>query len=204
MADGISTIVLAAGLSSRMGDLKPLLPLGDATILEHVIQLFQGAAIEDVRVVVGHRHREIASVVERQKATPVFNPSYRKDMFSSVVAGFASLKPETEAAFILPVDIPLVRPTTIHHLIRVYSRNKGKIIRPTHRGRRGHPPLVPFSLSESIMKWSGSGGLRGALKPFEKEAMQVEVPDKYIHFDVDTPEDYAQLLLEWKTGGIHP
>ena len=52
------------------------------------------------------------------------------------------------------------------------------------------------------MRWSGPEGLRGALKPFETEAMQVEVPDEYIHFDVDTPEDYAELLLEWETAEL--
>ncbi len=183
-----------------MGRFKPLLPLGETSLLAHVIQLFQDAGIENVRVIIGHRHTALMPAIERHGATPVFNPDYRKDMFTSVVAGFASLEPEAEAAFILPVDIPLVRLATIRRLIETYDSNRGKIVYPVYKGRRGHPPLIPFALSESIMKWSGQEGLRGALKPFEARAMQVEIPDEYIHFDVDTPEDYARLVLEWKTG----
>lgn len=193
--DRISAIVLAAGLSSRMGDFKPLLPLDDTTILGHCISLFQDVGIKDVYVVVGHRHTDLIPLVEKRRATPVFNPDYRKDMFSSVVSGLSSLDPDTEASFLLPVDIPLVRPSTIGHLLKAYARNKGKIIRPVYKGRQGHPPIIPSRLSASIIKWSGSEGLRGALAQFKADTIRVEVSDENIAFDVDTPEDYERLLL---------
>ena len=55
MTTGISAIILAAGFSSRMGELKGLLSLGGRTLLEHCVALFRDCGIEDVVVVTGHR-----------------------------------------------------------------------------------------------------------------------------------------------------
>ena len=204
MGDRISAIILAAGLSSRMGRLKPLLPLGKMTILEHVILLFQDAGVEDVRVVTGHRHADIGPVTEARGATPVFNPDYEKDMFSSVVAGCASLAPDTEAVFILPVDIPLVQPSSVTGLLKAYTRNRGKIIRPVYESRQGHPPIIPACLFGSIANWVGPEGLRGALAQFASDTVRVEVPDENVVFDVDTPEDYEELQLKFQIHGCYP
>lgn len=181
-----------------MGKLKPLLPLGDTTILGRNISLFQEAGIEDVRVVVGHRNAELIPVVEKHGAESVFNPGYRKDMYSSVVAGFASLGPDIAAAFILPADIPLVRHSTVCHLLEIHKCNRGKIVRPVYDNRMGHPPILPSYLSDAIVKWSGTGGLREILSQFVADTIRVEVRDECIHFDVDTPEDYEKLLQKWQ------
>jgi len=194
----VSAVILAAGLSSRMGDgLKPLLPLGDTTILGHCISLFQSVGIEDVLVVVGHQHEDLVPLVVSQHATPVYNPEYRRGMFSSVVAGLSSLDAAATAAFVLPVDIPLVRPQTIEILLGMHQRHRNRIIRPVYRGRRGHPPLIPNCFVESIVRWSGPKGLRGALDQFREETIQADVMDAYICSDIDTPRDYRLLRSKW-------
>ena len=57
----ITALVQAAGFSSRMGDFKPLLPLGRSTLVEEAVERFRRAGIDDVRVVIGHREGEMAS-----------------------------------------------------------------------------------------------------------------------------------------------
>ena len=59
----LAAIILAAGKSTRMGCDKPLLPLGDRTVVERVVDLFQSAGITDVRVVVGHHAERLMPVV---------------------------------------------------------------------------------------------------------------------------------------------
>jgi len=195
MNDRISAIILAAGLSSRMGRPKPLLPLGDGTtILERNISLFQDRGIVGVWVVIGHRREAVEPIAESCGASCVFNPDYRGDMFSSVVVGLTSLGPGVDGVFIQPVDIPLVRPSTIRRLLETHGRNSGGIIYPVHRGRRGHPPLIPGEWVKPIVAWRGPGGLRGALTSLDAEAVHVDVPDEGILLDVDTPEDYEALM----------
>lgn len=74
MAGAVTAVVLAAGYSSRMGEFKPLLPLGEVTVLERVVTLFHDAGISDVRVVTGHREADLKPRLERLGARAVANP----------------------------------------------------------------------------------------------------------------------------------
>jgi len=190
----VSAIILAAGFSTRMGGrFKPLLPLGNTTILGRCIGLFHRGSLENVVVVTGHRAEDVQVAAKEQGARPVFNPDYEKGMFSSVVAGLKAIDADVEAVFLLPVDIPLVQTETIECLLSAYQRHRGKIIRPVYQGRQGHPPIIPLAIGTSIADWSGPDGLRGALAQFENETVGVEVEDPHILFDVDTPTDYERL-----------
>jgi len=190
----VSAVILSAGLSTRMGGrFKPLLPLGDTTILGRCIDLFSRSGIEKVFVVTGHRSEDVAPAAKELDAAPVFNPDYGKGMFSSVVTGLKAASADAEAVFLLPVDIPLVQTETIERLQAVYRQHRGKLVRPVYRGRQGHPPLIPTSMVSSIAGWSGPDGLRGALALFETETVRIAVEDPHILFDVDTPEDYERL-----------
>ncbi len=78
---GIAAIILAAGYSSRMGTPKPMLKIGNRTILERAIELFRDVGIEDVIVVVGHRANEIISDVEYCRARAITNEQFERGMF---------------------------------------------------------------------------------------------------------------------------
>ncbi len=199
---GIAAIILAAGYSSRMGEFKPLLPLGDKTVLERVIGLFREAGVDDVRVVIGHRAEELLPVIENSHALPVINEHFRIGMFSSVVAGVKTLGEDIDAFFLLPVDIPLVRGRTVTELLRESGFRKSGILYPSFRGRRGHPPLIPLRYRDDILKWDGDGGLKSCLARFEADAASVEVTDERILLDMDTPEDYRGLQSLWRSRDI--
>ena len=94
----------------------------------------------------------------------------------------------------MPVDIPLVRPSTIRRLLDAAGEHTDKIIFPVFGKRRGHPPLIPSSLVPAILGWKKGGGLKAILDSQEKMAWEVPVADSNILFDVDTPEDYRMLL----------
>jgi molybdenum cofactor cytidylyltransferase len=189
-----AAVVLAGGLSSRMKQFKPLLPLGEATVTDHVIKTFLSAGV-DVLLVAGYRHDDIEAGIKKRDISIVNNPDYEKGMFSSIQAGIRRLQPTHKAFFILPVDIPLVRPATIRRLKEAAAQYPDNIIYPTFAGKRGHPPLIPSSLIIAILGWGENGGLKAVLQAQEKLAREIPVADSNILFDIDTPEDY-QLLLE--------
>lgn len=192
-----AAIVLAGGLSTRMKQLKPLLPLGGATITDRVIDLFFNEGV-GVYLVVGYRRDEIIAGIKKRDITIVYNPDFEKGMFSSIQAGIRGLQPVYQSFFILPVDIPLVRPATVRRLITVALENPDNIIYPVFGGKRGHPPLIPGALATAILGWEKGGGLKAVLKSKERLALEVPVPDSSILFDIDTPEDYAALLERFK------
>ncbi len=188
-----AAVILSAGFSSRMRSFKPLLALGKGTLIEHVVGTAKSAGIEEIRVVVGHRAEALAPVVENAGATAVSNPEFELGMFSSVRAGVRSLSPASEAFFLLPVDIALVRPATLKCLAEVWQKMPGRIVHPVFAGERGHPPLIPADLIPVILEGSGRGGLRAVLERYEDRAIEVPVPDEHILFDVDRPEDYEAV-----------
>jgi molybdenum cofactor cytidylyltransferase len=189
-----AALVLSAGFSERMGDFKPLMRLGEMTVLERAIGLFQAAGVSRIHVVVGHRAAEVIPLIESRGARSILNARYEEDMFSSVAAGAASLVEETDAFFVLPVDIPLVRPASIRDLLRAFPPGTAAICHPTFGGRRGHPPLIGRDHVGSILTWRQVGGLAALLTRLEDHAVDVAVVDEFIHRDMDRPEDYRRLV----------
>jgi molybdenum cofactor cytidylyltransferase len=192
-----AAIILAGGLSTRMKRFKPLLPLGETTITDHVIDTFINAGVAVV-LVTGFRHDDIVAGIKKRAVTVVHNPDYARGMFSSIQAGLSRLGPETRAFFVLPVDIPLVRPATVRRLLDAAAANPDNVLYPVFGGKRGHPPLVPSGLVPAILGWTQNGGLKAALGSRERLALEVPVADGCILFDIDTPDDYAALLKRFQ------
>ena len=190
----ISAVVLSAGFSSRMARFKPLLPIGEKTVVERAVSLFREGGIDDVIVVVGHRAGEVRPVVASAGGRAVGNEDYAKGMFTSVKAGARSVSSKCRAFFVMPVDIPLVRPSTVKLLVRAYLENQGRIVYPVFDSRRGHPPLIPAPLAAAMVKSSAGDGLRGFLGEHDALALDLPVPDRNILLDMDSPENYEEAL----------
>lgn len=190
--DRLAAIVLAAGASSRMGTLKPLLPLGGVPALARSIGLLREAGIRDVLVVLGHHAEELRPLAAAAGARCVENPRHREGMFSSVAAGVAALPPPARGIFILPADIPLVRPATIRQLAAAFESRCRGVLYPTFEGRRGHPPLIARALLDGAVR-GRRGTLRDLLARHEADATDIAVPDEAIHLDMDTAADFDRL-----------
>jgi CTP:molybdopterin cytidylyltransferase MocA len=203
MAAQLSAIILAAGFSSRMGELKALLPLrnggegsgGERTVLEQCLTLFRQGGVEDLAVVTGHRSDEVGAVAGWAGARLIHNPDFASGMYSSIRAGVSALPDRCSGFFLLPVDISLVRCGTIKLLTRSFFQAPARIVYPVFDGRRGHPPLLaPDLIPEISQHEPPPGGLRTLLARIEAEqpelVREVQVADANIHFDMDTPEDF--------------
>ncbi len=188
----IAALVLAAGYSSRMGDFKPLLPLGRSTVLEEAVERFRRAGIQDVRVVARHRADEIWPVIDGLGAGKILNAYYDRGMYSSVLAGVKSLEPEIVAFFVLPVDIPLVKPATIAALAAAFSAGVAKIVYPRFEGLRGHPPIISKQLAADLPD-DCQGGLAAFLGRHEDLAADLDVIDQSILMNCNTRQDYLKL-----------
>lgn len=195
-----AAIIPAAGLSSRMKRFKPLLPLGDGTVLSQCVDLFRANHIEQVIVVTGKRANDVAHAATRAGATPVHNHDFEHGMYSSVLTGVSALPDDVSAFFMLPADIPLVRRETVHRLIHEFQRTTPAILYPRFKAERGHPPLISREVLPAILAHDGTGGLRAVLEQFETRSHDMDVADFGTIHDLDHPTDYqlAQSLV--KTG----
>lgn len=185
-----AALILAAGYSSRMGRFKPLLRLGDQCAIEWAVGAFQAAGVSDIRVVTGHEGTALEAALGGSGIATVRNSDYAQGMFSSIRAGVASLPNDVDACFLLPVDIPLLRPATVAALAERHDGGTPAFY-PTFRGQRGHPPLLGRALFAEILAFDGEGGLRAVLQ--RHPATAVPVADQAILLDMDTPEDFRRL-----------
>jgi molybdenum cofactor cytidylyltransferase len=190
--DNISAIILAAGLSSRMGAFKPLLTLRGRLLIEVVISLFRAAEIADIVVVVGYEAGKIIPILEQQAVRWVVNEDYAGEMFSSVQIGVQTLPDDCGAFFLSPGDMPLVTPATLKKLVTAYREGKMDVYHPCHGQRRGHPPLISTALIPSILAFRAPGGMGALLSCYRETSLNVACDDPGILLDLDTPEDYER------------
>ncbi len=198
----LAAIVLAAGRSLRMSAFKPLAEVEGRTLLEWAMGGFFAAGVEDVVVVTGHRGAEVAPVATRAGAAVVPNHDFDAGMFSSVRAGAEALDPGVARFFLLPADVPLVRPETIGRLARDGgSRSAGdepppEVVYPAVAGATGHPPLIAAALRAEILAAGPAGpagGLRALLMDHIQRSAIVEVGDPGVLLDADTQEDLVRV-----------
>jgi putative nucleotidyltransferase with HDIG domain len=195
-------VVLAAGLSQRMGRFKPLLPLGASRAIERVVSFFQTAGVGDILVVTGHRAADVRQAVEPFDARCVENPDYRQGMFSSVLAGIRALPEQCRGFFVHPADIPLVRTQTVVRLMAALEETEAAIVYPAFDGRRGHPTLIRSRLGAKVPGGSDAGGLRAFLQRHETESFNLPVADEAVLWDLDTPWDYRRMLDRQRHAGL--
>ena len=188
-----AAVILAAGYSSRMKEFKPLLSIGEQTIADRVISLFQQNDV-DVILVTGWRSDELVDGISCDTITIAENPDYEKGMLSSIRTGIGHLQSQIRSFFVMPVDIPLVRESTIRNLLYSAETYPDRIIYPVFDSRPGHPPLITTSLVPDILTWSGEGGLDTILASHHDLDLEVPVPDENILLDTDSRNDYVLML----------
>ena len=191
-----TAIVLAAGLSTRMGGRpKPLLPLGDSTVIEHILAALGQCTIEEIVVVTGHCHREVEHCLVGWSARLAFNPDYRSgEMLSSIQVGLRAACPESNAALIVLGDQPALERSVVRSVLAAYRDGLGSIIIPSFAMRRGHPLLVGRKHWSAILDLKEGQTLRDFMSGAAAEFHHVQVDTPAILRDMDTPEDYRREL----------
>ena len=125
-------IILAGGMSKRMGENKIMMSFKDEIMIDHLIKLYS-TVCEKVVVVTGHYHQEIASYLEKQRDVIIkFNPNYPKGMFGSILKGIEN---ENDDVLITPGDMPLVKLETLQKILM----GEGCIRVPSYKRKLGHP-----------------------------------------------------------------
>lgn len=194
----LALILLAGGYSSRMKAFKPLLPLGDSTVIETAIDTFLYVGIKNIIVVIGYQAEKLKPILNKKGIQWVYNERYSEGMYSSILAGISALPTDVKGFFLLPSDMPLIKRQTIEKICEAYSVTNADLLYPVFRGRRGHPPLISASLFTELLMYDGSKGLKGILAKYREHALHIEVEDEGIHLDMDTYEEYVEIYEKAK------
>ncbi|MCX8024010.1 MAG: nucleotidyltransferase family protein [Thermanaerothrix sp.] len=194
--DKIGAVVLAAGLSRRMGAPKLLLPWGDHKVLEHVAVTLWEAGIKCIVVVTGGYREQVEDLL---RALPfpirwVHNPEFAEgEMISSLKVGLKHLPQHLEAALIVLGDQPQIQQDVISQLVKRYTERKSLLVVPSYRMRRGHPWLVDRRLWDELVTLPAEQTLRDFLSFHTEKIDYLVVDTPSVIQDLDTPEDYEQM-----------
>lgn len=198
----IPAVILAAGLSTRMGRPKPLLPLnGGDTFVTRIVRSFLESGVDDVVVVLGHEADAVAArLVESGVAARfVVNAAYQTGQLSSVLRGLNAIdRPGVRAMLLTLVDVPLVAPSTIRAVIDRYKATNAPIVRPVRGDEHGHPVLIDRSLFSLLRNADPTTGAKPIVRDHVSAAGNVSVDDEGAFFDIDTPEAYERVLRDLK------
>ncbi|OGD20808.1 MAG: hypothetical protein A2Y69_05050 [Candidatus Aminicenantes bacterium RBG_13_59_9] len=177
-----------------MGRPKLLLPYGDRTIIETVVQNVVSSRADRVLVVLGGYRREIEEKIRGFAVKRVINRRYQEGMLSSVRRGLSALPPSARAAAFILADQPEVASSVIDLMIEAYRREKKGIVLPVYRKKRGHPLLIDLKYRREIESLSPDIGLRGLLREHRDDILEVRVSSPAVLKDIDNPDDYGRVL----------
>lgn len=191
-------ILLAAGESRRMGQLKALLPWQGSVLLRHQVQALLDGGVDRVMVVLGHRSGELKSHLEGVDGVSwTLNPDYLSGKTTSLKAGVEAVKeerPRPQDILILNVDQPR-QPETIRKLLDSHRAGNHLITHPTYRGKGGHPIVLNATLLGELASINEETlGLKAVTQRHATDTNNVDLEIPEVLWDLNTPEDYERAL----------
>lgn len=186
----VAAVVLAAGISSRMGQSKALLPWDERTVIEVIVSRLIAVRVSDIVVVTGHRSNDVARALADKPVQIVYNPNYLQgEMLSSLQAGLRTLDASTSACLVVLGDQPTLETRVINRVMAAYAEGKGDIVVPTYRGKRGHPVLIGQHFWPELLALE-SGAPRDVIRRHPDDLALLDLDTDSILRDIDTPEQY--------------
>jgi len=184
-------LIVAAGMSKRMGEFKPMLNIGSISVAQRVVATLNQAGVSKIVMVTGYN----ATMLERHLAGNgiifIRNEQYETtQMFDSVKIGLAYLQDKCDKILLTPVDVPLFTARTVKTILD----SGAPLACPMCEGRQGHPILIANQLIPEILTDCGEEGLKGAMDRCTQPLTRIEVEDFGTIHDADTPEDFSALV----------
>jgi molybdenum cofactor cytidylyltransferase len=188
-------VVPAAGDSTRMGRPKLALPIGDRTVIEHVVGALRAGRVEHVVVVIGPQVPELAPLASAAGAEVMVLDESTADMRATVEHGLAWVESRYRPAaddpwLLVPADSPMLDPAVIRRLLTV--KNTDAVVVPVYGGRRGHPTRFAWRHAAAIRALPADQGINAFVQA--QNILELPVGDPGVLEDLDTPDDYERLV----------
>ncbi len=186
-------LILAAGLSTRMGVCKTTLFWhGNQTLLRYQSEQFLQANITPIIILGSHNaHRQVDCP---PGSRVLVKSECDRTKTSSILKGLESLPKDFLTLIISAVDQP--RPASVYRiLLETYRRELPLITAPYYRGKPGHPLLFSHRLFPDLKQISDSSlGLREIVQNRQSQIRKVEFVTPEVLIDVNNQDTYLRDL----------
>lgn len=191
---GLSAIVLAAGLGTRLGgECKPLKRWQNKPLIHHCLDTLCQLQLDQVIVVAGDHSDEISEAVSGYSVKLAINTTPEKGMSSSIRCGIDAFSMDSKGAFICLSDMPMIPNRVYEYLFAGFSRQLEKsIFIPTFNDQKGHPVLFRSDWFADLKELSGDRGAKQLIKNNSDKVELVPIDDQGILIDFDHTEDFSK------------
>ena len=191
----VGAIVLAAGLSSRMGGANKLLAdLNGLPVIERTLCAVVASGASEVCVVTGHEAVQLESLIQKMPVNTAFNEDFSQGMASSIVTGVKSLGDDLDGVLICLGDMPAISSALIDGLIAAFEHQTAKsICLPVFESQRGHPVLLGRDYLSSLLELRGDQGAKCIIAANEVNVLEIQSNNEGVLLDTDTPTGLARL-----------
>ncbi len=185
-------IVLAAGLSRRMGGPNKLLqPYRGKPLLAHALKIAGEVDFLDRIAVTGRDAEQVQALAAPFGFRCVFNARFAEGLGTSIAAGANAFSRDIDGVFIALGDMPGIGPEVYRALAGKFTQ--ASIVVPLHKAARGHPVLFCTSYIPELSALSGDEGARSLLRRYALCVREVETANQGVLRDVDTREDFSRF-----------
>ena len=191
----VGAIILAAGMSKRMGQAKLILPYKGGTVLGTVLSTLNSAGISPLITVTGGAGAAVEGILRDLPFEVVIanNPQpARSEMMDSLRIGMGVLPSELDAFLIVLGDQPQIQGDIVYQLVQLFHETGHSLIIPSYQMRRGHPWLIGREYWAALVGLEPQQTMRDFLRQNSNQIRYLEVNSASILEDLDTPEDYKR------------
>jgi molybdenum cofactor cytidylyltransferase len=192
----ISAIVLAAGLSTRMGDNnKLLLPYKNKTIIENTVHSINSSSIKEIIIVLGKDYEKIIPLIQHLPVHIELNENFSAGLTSSIQAGI--LKANGSAYMFCLADMVLITSEEYTFICSEFEKaflSDPKVIGvPVYEGKKGNPVVFSSFYKDSITNHIAIDGCKEIVQMNQQHVFNISMKSDHILRDVDTMADYEKL-----------
>lgn len=190
-------IILAAGMSRRLGQPKQLLKIQGRTLVEITVDAALGSKLDCIVLVLGNEFEAVVQALGHRTKSPrlniIKNTAFREGMSESIRLGLRWASPDFPSVMFLLGDQPLIRSETIDFLLDRFRASDKDILVPVYRHKKGNPTIFSRIFYKQILNIKGDVGARKIIRDNPERVNLVETDDPALFFDIDTPTDLEKL-----------
>lgn len=194
--------MLAAGASTRMGQSKQLLKIGDTPLLAYTTQQAL-ATSPNVLVVLGANAEEHEKVLKPLGVRSSVHSSWQKGIGSSIKTGVRDMLawcPHLDGILIMVCDQPHVTSDHLRVLIKTFNENHGSIVASQYMGTKGVPAIFSNEHFYDLLGLDDNSGAKVVITRYPNEVITIDFPEGAE--DLDTPEDYDRFITSQQHGKL--
>ncbi len=180
-------VVLAAGLSLRLGKPKALARIHGMSLLKRTVRLLDGMSKFPIVVVAPPNAARYRVEIMNRPVSMLGNRSHTSGLASSIHCGLNACK-YSSAVLLLPVDLVNLDRRDTQRLIRYWQGHRRRVVARDIGAAPGSPLVLPKWLYPLTAEVSGDRGFRHALRNLHNGAVSL-VPMPSAAIDIDTPGD---------------